>query len=106
MPPDASRLFSEEISRLKSVINMGRSKLNEKRRDLDRLKTEHGHLNSTFVQSQQTLKERQSTLYGLEVRESELSVKVVGLDHLREQIREQKDEIRGWTRSGLITTNP
>jgi len=87
MPPDASRLFSEEISRLKSVINMGRSKLNEKRRDLDRLKTEHGHLNSTFVQSQQTLKERQSTLYGLEVRESELSVKVVGLDHLREQIR-------------------
>jgi len=87
MPPDASRLFSEEIARLKSVINTGRAKLNDRRGDLDRLKTEHGHLNSTFIQSQHTLKERQSTLYSLELRESELSVKVVGLDHLREQIR-------------------
>jgi hypothetical protein len=87
MPPDASRLFSEEITRLKRVISMGRSKLNEKRADRDRLMTEHGHLNTTFVQSQQTMKERQKTLFGLEARESELSVKLVGLDHLKEQIR-------------------
>ena len=87
MPPDATRLFSEEITRLKRVISMGRSKLNEKRADRDRLMTEHGHLNTTFVQSQQTMKERQKTLFGLEARESELSVKLVGLDHLKEQIR-------------------
>merc|ERR1711970_266174 len=40
MPPDASRLFSEEIARLKRVISMGRSKLNERRADRDRLMTD------------------------------------------------------------------
>ena len=87
MPPDASRLFDEEILRLKSMLSMGRSKLTERRGVRDSLKTESSHLNAAYIQSQHTLKERQSTLYGLEVRESELAVKVVGLDHLREQIR-------------------
>ena len=87
MPPDASRLFDEEILRLKRVISMGRTKLTERRRERDNLKTENSHLNATFTKNQYTLKESQSTLYGLELRESELSAKVIGLDHLREQIR-------------------
>jgi len=87
MPPDASRLFEEEILRLKRVISMGRSKLAEKRRERDSLKTENDHLKATFTKNQYALKEAQSTLFGLEVRESELSAKVIGLDHLREQIR-------------------
>ena len=87
MPPDASRLFDEEILRLKRVISMGRTKLTERRRERDNLKTENSHLNNTFTKNQYTLKESQSTLYGLELRESELSAKVIGLDHLREQIR-------------------
>merc|ERR1719318_822638 len=87
MPPDASRLFDEEIIRLKRVLSLGRSKLVERRGERDSLKTENSHLNAAYIQSQHTLKERQSTLYGLEIRESELSAKVIGLDHLREQIR-------------------
>jgi len=87
MPPNASRLFEEEILRLKRVISIGRSKLAERRRERDALKTENDHLNATFTKKQYTLKEAQSTLFGLEVRESELSAKVIGLDHLREQIR-------------------
>ena len=87
MPPDASRLFDEEIIRLKRVLSLGRSKLVERRGERDSLKTENSHLNATYIQNQHTLKERQSTLYGLEIRESELSGKVIGLDHLIEQIR-------------------
>jgi len=87
MPPDASRLFDEEILRLKRVVSMGRSKLTERRRERDGLKTENSHLNAAFTKNQYALKEFQSTLYGLELRESELSAKVIGLDHLREQIR-------------------
>ena len=87
MPPDASKLFDQEILRLKHVLSMGKSKLTERMSVRDSLKTENSHLNAAYIQSQHTLKERQSTLYGLEGRESELAVKVVGLDHLREQIR-------------------
>merc|ERR1719347_2359867 len=87
MPPDASRLFEEEILRLKRTISMSRSKLAERRRERDNFKSENSHLNATFTKNQYALKEAQSTLFGLEVRESELSAKVIGLDHLREQIR-------------------
>jgi len=87
MPPDASRLFDEEILRLKREISRGKSKLIEKRATRDSLKSENDHLITTYEKNQYTLKERQSTLYGLEVREAELSGKVIGLDHLKEQIR-------------------
>jgi len=87
LPPDASRLFDEEILRLKMEISKGRSTLTEKRRDRDSLKSEYSHLNASYEKNQYTLRERQSTLYGLEVRESELSAKVIGLEHLKEQIR-------------------
>ena len=87
MPPDASRLFDEEIIRLQRVISLGRSKLDDRRGERDNLKTENSHLNAAYIQNQHTLKERQSTLYGLEIRESEVSGKVIGLDHLIEQIR-------------------
>ena len=87
MPPDASRLFEEEILRLKRTISMSRSKLAERRRERDNFKSENSHLQATFTKNQYALKEAQSTLFGLEVRESELSAKVIGLDHLREQIR-------------------
>jgi len=87
MPPDASRIFDEEILRLKREISKGKSKLVEKRANRDSLKSENDHLIATYEKNQYTLKERQSTLYGLEVREAELSGKVIGLDHLKEQIR-------------------
>ena len=87
LPPDASRLFDEEILRLKMEISKGRSRLTEKRGDRDSLKSEYSHLNASYEKNQYTLRERQSTLYGLEVRETELSAKVIGLDHLKEQIR-------------------
>jgi len=87
MPPDASRLFEEEILRLKSLISKRRSKIQEYRSQRDILKNENAHLNATYVQSQHTLAERQSTLFSLESREAELSGKVIGLDHLRETIR-------------------
>ena len=87
MPPDASRLFDEEIIRLQRVISLGRSKMDDRRGERDNLKTENSHLNAAYIQNQHTLKERQSTLYGLEIRDSEVSGKVIGLDHLIEQIR-------------------
>ena len=87
MPPDASRLFEEEILHLKSLISRSRSKIQEYRSQRDILKNENAHLNATYVQSQHTLAERQSTLFSLESREAELSGKVIGLDHLRETIR-------------------
>eukprot|EP00092_Neocalanus_flemingeri_P036624 GFUD01039877.1.p1 GENE.GFUD01039877.1~~GFUD01039877.1.p1 ORF type:complete len:444 (-),score=112.38 GFUD01039877.1:135-1466(-) len=87
LPPDASRLFDEEILRLKREISKGRSKLTERRVVRDGLKSENSHLSAAYEKSQYTLQERQSTLYALEIRESELSAKVIGLDHLKEQIR-------------------
>jgi len=87
LPPDASRMFDEEIIRLKREISRTRSKLVERRGERDSLKLENGHLVSAFEKYQYTLKERQSTLYGLELKESELSGRVIGVDHLREQIR-------------------
>ena len=87
MPPDASRLFEEEILRLKSSISSSRSKIQEYKSQRDILKNENDHLNAIYVQSQHTLAERQSTLFSLESREAELSGKVIGLDHLRETIR-------------------
>merc|ERR1719228_466446 len=87
MPPDASRLFDEEILRLKREISRGKSKLIEKRAERDSLKTENDRLITTYEKNQYTIKEIQSTLYGLEVREAELSGKVISLDHIKEQIR-------------------
>ena len=89
MPPDVSRLFEEEILRLKRTLSMGRSKLTERKRERENLRSENNHLKATFTKNQYALKEAQSTLFGLDVRESELSAKVIGLDHLREQIRVQ-----------------
>ena len=82
MPPDASRLFEDEIFRLKRSISQRRSTMQEKRSERDILKNENAHLNATFAQSKHTLADRQSTLFSLEFREAELSGKMIGLDYL------------------------
>ena len=90
MPPDASHLFEKEILRLKSLISRSRTKIQECRHQRDILKNENVNLSATLIQSQQTLAERQSTLFSLESREATLSGKMIGLDHLRELIRVSK----------------
>ena len=49
MPPDASRLFDEEIIRLQRVISLGRSKMDDRRGERDNQKTENSHLNGHFT---------------------------------------------------------
>ena len=87
MPPDASRLFEEEILRLKRMISLGKTKFEEKNRELYSLKKEYSLDEETHRRNCGILKDKHAELYTLEIRETELSGKIVGLDYLREQIR-------------------
>ena len=87
MPPDAGKLFDLEIEKLRGLVNGSRSELMSHRITLDKLKNENRHLTESYQNFEYSLKEKHQTLYGLEIRETELSAKCSSLDYLKEQIR-------------------
>jgi len=87
MPPDAGKAFEVEIERLRGLINGSRSKLMSAKITLDKLKSDNRQMTESYQNFEYTLKERQETLYGLEIRENELATKSSSLDYLKEQIR-------------------
>eukprot|EP00092_Neocalanus_flemingeri_P031793 GFUD01034537.1.p1 GENE.GFUD01034537.1~~GFUD01034537.1.p1 ORF type:complete len:648 (+),score=175.65 GFUD01034537.1:48-1991(+) len=87
MPPDASKAFEAEIENLQSLTNGSRSKLMSAKMTLKKMKSDNENMTESYQNFQYTLKERQEALYGLEIRETELSAKCSSLDYLKEQIR-------------------
>ena len=94
MPPNAAGMFEEEISRLRMMMQRSRARLEERRRERDGLKSENSVLMRTFRSSVSQLGETRSLMASLELRESELRSKMVGLDYLRIKIEELERRLR------------
>jgi len=94
MPPDAGKLFKEEIERLRGLVSGSGSKLMSNRIALDKLKTENRHLTASHQNFEFSLKEKHQILFGLETRETELSAKCSSLDYLKGQIQSLETRIR------------
>ena len=87
MPPDAGKLFKEEIERLRGLVSGTGSKLMSNRIALDKLQTENRHLTASHQNFEFSLKEKHQILFGLETRETELSANCSSLDYLKGQIQ-------------------
>ena len=80
-------MFNEEILNLKGKIMKGKPLLEEKCVERDGMRAENAQMKNKYEKSQFKLSEFQSTLFNLEVRESEISANIVCLYYLREQIK-------------------
>ena len=87
-------MFEEEISRLRLMMQRSRARLEERRRERDGLKSENSALLRSFRSSVSQLSEARSVMAGLELRESELRSKMVGLEYLRIKIEELERRLR------------
>ena len=87
-------MFDEEISRLRMMMQRSRGLLEERRRERDGLKSENSGLMRSFMSSVSQLSEARSVMAGLELRESELRSKMVGLEYLRIKIQELERRLR------------
>jgi len=76
------------------MMQRSRARLEERRRERDGLQSEHSSLMRTYMSSVSQLSETRSIMAGLELRESELRAKMVGLDYLRIKIEELERRIR------------
>ena len=87
-------MFEEEISRLRLMMQRSRARLEERRRERDGLKSENSALMRSFMSSVSQLSEARGVMAGLELRESELRSKMVGLEYLRIKIEELERRLR------------
>ena len=87
-------MFDEEISRLRLMMQRSRARLEERRRERDGLKSDNSGLLRSFKSSVAQLSEARSAMAGLELRESELRSKMVGLEYLRIKIQELERRLR------------
>ena len=94
LPPNAAGLFDDEISRLRLMMQQSRARLEERRRERDGLQSEPSGLMRSYMSSVSHLSESRSLMAGLELRESELRAKMVGLEYLRIKIEELERRIR------------
>ena len=94
LPPNAAGMFEEEISRLRLMMQRSRARLEERRRERDGLKSDNSGLLRSFKSSVAQLSEARSAMAGLELRESELRSKMVGLEYLRIKIEELERRLR------------
>ena len=87
-------MFEEEITRLRLMMQRSRARLDERRRERDGLKSENSALMRSFMSSVSQLSEARSVMASLELRESELRSKMVGLEYLRIKIEELERRLR------------
>merc|ERR1719150_3108063 len=76
------------------MMQRSRGLLEERRRERDGLKSENSGLMRSYMSSVSHLSESRSLMAGLELRESELRAKMVGLEYLRIKIEELERRIR------------
>lgn len=94
MPPNAGMLFDEEIARLRAAMQRSRARMEDRRRERDVLQSENSGLMRRYMSSVAQLSQTRTVMAGLELRESELRSKMVGLDYLRIKIEELERRIR------------
>ena len=75
-------------------MQRSRARLEERRRERDGLKSDNSGLLRSFKSSVAQLSEARSAMAGLELRESELRSKMVGLEYLRIKIQELERRLR------------